>query len=93
MAYIDPDKAKPAKTCDAAADMKVSSIKSDNLIVTILATSNCDDKNTSTKFNDSATRLTLQDSDYNVVADAVFDFSCLFHVYRAAVQQAQGYGG
>lgn len=51
MAYIDPDKAKPAKTCDAAADMKVSSIKSesDNLIVTILATSNCDDKNASTK--------------------------------------------
>ena len=77
MAYIDPDKAKPAKTCDAAADMKVSSIKSesDNLIVTILATSNCDDKNASTKFNDSATRLTLQDSDDNVVADAVFDFS------------------
>jgi len=34
VAYIDPDKAKPAKTCDAAADMKVSSIKSesDNLI-------------------------------------------------------------
>ena len=75
VAYIDPDKAKPAKTCDAAADMKVSSIKSDNLIVTILATSNCDDKNASTKFNDSATRLTLQDSDDNVVADAVFDFS------------------
>lgn len=94
MAYIDPDKAKPAKTCDAAADMKVSSIKikSDNLIVTILATSNCDDKNASTKFNDSATRLTLQDSDDNVVADAVFDFSGLFHVYRAAVQQAQGHG-
>lgn len=82
VAYIDPDKAKPAKTCDAAADMKVSSIKSesDNLIVTILATSNCDDKNASTKFNDSATRLTLQDSDDNVVADAVFDFSGLFHV-------------
>ena len=78
------------KTCDAAADMKVSSIKSesDNLIVTILATSNCDDKNASTKFNDSATRLTLQDSDDNVVADAVFDFSGLFHVYRTAVQQA-----
>lgn len=75
VAYIDPDKAKPAKTCDAAPDMKVSSIKSDNLIVTILATSNCDDKNASTKFNDSATRLTLQDSDDNVVADAVFDFS------------------
>ena len=94
VAYIDPDKAKPAKTCDAAADMKVSSIKSesDNLIVTILATSNCDDKNASTKFNDSATRLTLQDSDDNVVADAVFDFSGLFHVYRAAVQQAQGHG-
>ena len=89
---IDPDKAKPAKTCDAAPDMKVSSIKSDNLIVTILATSNCDDKNASTKFNDSATRLTLQDSDDNVVADAVFDFSGLFHVYRAAVQQAQGHG-
>lgn len=69
------DKAKPAKTCDAAPDMTVSSIKSDNLIVTILATSNCDDKNASTKFNDSATRLTLQDSDDNVVADAVFDFS------------------
>ena len=94
VAYIDPDKAKPAKTCDAAADMKVSSIKSesDNLIVTILATSNCDDKNASTKFNDSATRLTLQDSDDNVVADAVFDFSGLFHVYRAVVQQAQGHG-
>lgn len=94
MAYIDPDKAKPAKTCDAAADMKVSSIKSesDNLIVTILAASNCDDKNASTKFNDSATRLTLQDSDDNVVADAVFDFSGLFHVYRAVVQQAQGHG-
>lgn len=94
VAYIDPDKAKPAKTCDAAADMKVSSIKSesDNLIVTILATSNCDDKNASTKFNDSATRLTLQDSDDNVVADAVFDFLGLFHVYRAAVQQAQGHG-
>ena len=88
MAYIDPDKAKPAKTCDAAADMS----ESDNLIVTILATSNCDDKNASTKFNDSATRLTLQDSDDNVVADAVFDFSGLFHVYRAAVQQAQGHG-
>lgn len=84
------DKAKPAKTCDAAPDMTVSSIKSesDNLIVTILATSNCDDKNASTKFNDSATRLTLQDSDDNVVADAVFDFSGLFHVYRTAVQQA-----
>lgn len=94
MAYIDPDKAKPAKTCDAAPDMTVSSIKSesDNLIVTILATSNCDDKNASTKFNDSATRLTLQDSDDNVVADAVFDFSGLFHVYRAVVQQAQGHG-
>lgn len=94
VAYIDPDKAKPAKTCDAAADMKVSSIKSesDNLIVTILATSNCDDKNASTKFNDSSTRLTLQDSDDNVVADAVFDFSGLFHVYRAVVQQAQGHG-
>ena len=92
VAYIDPDKAKPAKTCDAAPDMKVSSIKSDNLIVTILATSNCDDKNASTKFNDSATRLTLQDSDDNVVADAVFDFSGLFHVYRAVVQQAQGHG-
>ena len=39
VAYIDPDKAKPAKTCDA-----------------------------------------------------VFDFSGLFHVYRAAVQQAQGHG-
>ena len=75
-----------------APDMKVSSIKSDNLIVTILATSNCDDKNASTKFNDSATRLTLQDSDDNVVADAVFDFSGLFHVYRAVVQQAQGHG-
>ena len=87
VAYIDPDKAKPAKTCDAAADMKVSSIKSDNLIVTILATSNCDDKNASTKFNDSATRLTLQDSDDNVVADAVFDFSGLFHVYRAVVRR------
>ena len=82
MAYIDPDKAKPAKTCDAAADMKVSSIKSDNLIVTILATSNCDDKNASTKFNDSATRLTLQDSDDNVVADAVFDFR-VYSTYTA----------
>lgn len=82
VAYIDPDKAKPAKTCDAAADMKVSSIKSDNLIVTILATSNCDDKNASTKFNDSATRLTLQDSDDNVVADAVFDFR-VYSTYTA----------
>lgn len=85
MAYIDPDKAKPAKTRDAAADMKVSSIKSesDNLIVTILATSNCDDKNASTKFNDSATRLTLQDSDDNVVADAVR----IFRVYSTYTAQ------
>ena len=91
--YEVTDRIRLLDFSDAAADMKVSSIKSDNLIVTILATSNCDDKNASTKFNDSATRLTLQDSDDNVVADAVFDFSGLFHVYRAAVQQAQGYGG
>lgn len=92
MVYIGPDKAKPAKTCDTVPDMKVSLIKSDNPIVTILTTSGCDDKNASTKFNDSATRFTLRDSDDNVVADAVSDFSGLFYVYRVVVRQVQRHG-
>ena len=53
VAYIDPDKAKPAKTCDAAPDMKSLLDQERQSDSHDSGHFNCDDKNASTKFNDS----------------------------------------